>query len=501
MSTTGSAQRLPSQFDLPANAAELDQPDNPRSDLQREVAERLAAHRSRRNRQSGPALIATAAPEVAPKTVRKKANSIAAAVAERYAHSPTYRDFLAAEAERAIAQAQAAAEEADAAAHVAARSAKAIVAAQQQLLEELENWNQPAMELVARVEPQTQPNRLTSLNHPEVSDRGESEPDSRRHVEAFEESLPSVPFQPPPVAIVSRRSTVVSLAPADLTVRLYEDFGTRQPLAAVQHRSDMAAHATQSPADPEESFALDEEIEFRQAPVFEEPAGPTVAITANLIEFPRQLVASRKARPRIAEGPLREEAEATAVSTQLRIFEVEPELISTEPLAEAEAATPVWASILLDAPAVPQVSFVEEKRLSPPLELAPLNLRLMASIVDLCAVSTTFLVSITAFALWANILPSGIPAVATAIGIFAVLFVLYNLLFFTFSDATPGMRYARLGLCTFDDENPTRAQMRHRIAAVLLAALPLGLGFLWSWMDGERLGWHDRLSGMYQRHY
>jgi len=79
--------------------------------------------------------------------------------------------------------------------------------------------------------------------------------------------------------------------------------------------------------------------------------------------------------------------------------------------------------------------------------------------------------------------------------------VIYQFLFFTFSEATPGMRYARIGLCTFSDDNPTRAAMRRRILAVLLSACPLGLGFLWAWLDEEGLGWHDRISRMYQRSY
>jgi hypothetical protein len=63
------------------------------------------------------------------------------------------------------------------------------------------------------------------------------------------------------------------------------------------------------------------------------------------------------------------------------------------------------------------------------------------------------------------------------------------------------MRLARIGLCTFTDENPTRAAMRRRTLAILLAAAPLGIGLLWAWLDDDRLGWHDRLSRMYQRSY
>ena len=84
-----------------------------------------------------------------------------------------------------------------------------------------------------------------------------------------------------------------------------------------------------------------------------------------------------------------------------------------------------------------------------------------------------------------------------------VLFgIAYLVLFFAFSDqGTPGMRYARIALCTFDDNNPTVGQSLMRIPAMLLAALPLGAGLLWSVVDRENLGWHDRLSKTYQRKY
>jgi uncharacterized RDD family membrane protein YckC len=82
-----------------------------------------------------------------------------------------------------------------------------------------------------------------------------------------------------------------------------------------------------------------------------------------------------------------------------------------------------------------------------------------------------------------------------------VFTLLYQLLFFTLSEATPGMRYARIALCTFNDDNPTRAAMRRRIFAIVLAACPLGIGFLWAWLDEDGLGWHDRISRMYQRSY
>jgi uncharacterized RDD family membrane protein YckC len=80
-------------------------------------------------------------------------------------------------------------------------------------------------------------------------------------------------------------------------------------------------------------------------------------------------------------------------------------------------------------------------------------------------------------------------------------FLLYQWLFFTYADSTPGMRYAKIALCTFDDENPARKTLHWRVAALILSALPLGLGFLWALLDDDRLGWHDRITRTYQRSY
>ena len=92
-------------------------------------------------------------------------------------------------------------------------------------------------------------------------------------------------------------------------------------------------------------------------------------------------------------------------------------------------------------------------------------------------------------------------SVDAASGSLLLAAVLFQVLFFTLSESTPGMRWARIGLCTFGDGNPTRRAMRRRVFSTLLAACPLGLGLAWVWMDNDGLGWHDRMSRMYQRAY
>jgi len=440
------------QFEFEPQDASFDEAGAPAtaSALKLQAAERLAAHRARRARAS--ALEMT--PPAPKPPAETRAARIAAAVAERYAQSQSYRAFLAEEAQRAIHQAEAAAE-------VAARTAQAIVDTQQQLLSELENWSPEPVPL-AEAPPTALPRTVT--------------PKARTQAER------------------SVAQPVTQSPTAGLTVRLFEDVG--RPAGAV-----MANALPHDLPDEDERLALEDEIAFRQAPFFDQFLEPAVPIPANLIEFPRQLIAPRKARPRLAEGPLREEADLTQESAQLRIFEVEADQISILP--STESVLPEWSSIRLSACTVTEPIEVPEDLVhhAQVLQTAPMGLRLMSATVDGCLILASFLGFTTVFAYTVGELPRGQIAALGAAGILAALFLLYQFLFFFFSDATPGMRYARIGFCTFSDENPTRAAMRRRIIAILLAACPLGLGLLWACLDDDRLGWHDRISRMYQRSY
>ncbi|MGI4853777.1 MAG: RDD family protein [Janthinobacterium lividum] len=235
--------------------------------------------------------------------------------------------------------------------------------------------------------------------------------------------------------------------------------------------------------------------------VAEVAAEPAVALPANLIEFPRQLVAARRARPRLAEGPLRDEADAAPERAQLRIFEVEANSVSTEPIAAAGLAD--WHIIRLDAQDTPHIAERPDTQtsLTLPVFTAPVSLRLMAVTVDACCILSAFFAAVATAAYASPELPGGLSA-AVACGVTLFVFgLLYYMLFFTLTEATPGMRYARIGLCTFADDNPTRSSMRRRVFAMLLAGLPLGLGWVWACMDEDGLGWHDRISRMYPREY
>jgi uncharacterized RDD family membrane protein YckC len=245
-----------------------------------------------------------------------------------------------------------------------------------------------------------------------------------------------------------------------------------------------------NPEEEEEGVLLYPEV-VEAEPVF----AAVEPLAVNLIEFPRELVAARKMRPRLAEGPLREASHDEL--DQLRIFEVVPESISQTVNIGATPAD--WSPIRLDNEGATNEG--ESMSAQIPLKTAPLEDRIMAGIFDLALIVSAFAIFVLVFVACTAHPPSGKPALVAA-GLVVVGFgLLYQYLFFKYADGTPGMRYAKIALCTFEDENPTRKAMCMRVLYVLLSAAPLGLGFAWAWFDPDRLTWHDRLSRIYQRSY
>jgi uncharacterized RDD family membrane protein YckC len=238
------------------------------------------------------------------------------------------------------------------------------------------------------------------------------------------------------------------------------------------------------------------------------------AIPANLIRFPRELVATRKIRPRRAEGPY---AASFAAQGQLSIFEVEQSAISTEPEAASSAAEsgkhswagPGWSGIELDAEperaiAAPAEAPTRVERAEPAaaavaLKVAPLNVRLMAGMVDFSWIMAGFLTAVVVAAENASVLPSVKELELGSVLALAVTGILYQALFLTLARVTPGMKYAGLELCTLDGKWPGAGERWMRAAASVLSLLPMGLGVLSAIFAEHSLCWHDRISGTYLR--
>jgi uncharacterized RDD family membrane protein YckC len=271
-----------------------------------------------------------------------------------------------------------------------------------------------------------------------------------------------------------------------LTVHLVPD-----PLVSEPHDFDERPQffpATQ----PEESFETPDELRGADQPIY-----------ANLIQFPREMVATRRMRPRLAEGPLA----AAPGQAQLSIFEVDPGTISTGAApAIDEPAAPTWMRAEFATIAVAPQSeedILDQQALQPqpsnPIRLAPLGRRLMALVVDASLVLAVFVFLAMEFVSHSKQMPG--PRLVEFGAVLAVLAIsaAYQALFLTQTKATPGMRYAGIAFCTFDGRSPSREQRSRRLTGLLLSVLPLGLGLVWALFDDDHLTWHDRLSKTYLR--
>jgi uncharacterized RDD family membrane protein YckC len=474
-----------------------------------EVNARLVAHRNRRDRSSvqQPAL-----PGLESTREESRAARVAARVAERYSKAPTYSEMLAAEAANAARAAETAAQ----AAKEAHTAAQAILAG---LDIDIDRDDSPANQERDRAD--------RAGNHARDSyragnrDRDEEGPSARRSGWDTEREFSTSDME--------RAAHAAAPAP-EPRIQYHVD-----PDSLPQARQAPSREIQNREAEPPRPRIREDYPTHLEDPFEDAFIAAAQPLPAKLIEFPRELVATRKARPRLAEGPLVDsEAEETS---QLRIFEVEPDAISHEAVFKESAVDqilPEWHSIQLDAPDRRQADSAQEsyprEHVTPPLgrqnsrksdpapastrqrtlstlletlplHVAPMEDRLMAGTVDCALVLMAFLLFVLVFAASTAHPPTGKLALAAAGVLLVAFFALYQWLFFTYADGTPGMRYAKIALCTFDDENPTRRTMRGRIAALMLSALPAGLGFLWVFFDDDRMTWHDRITRTYQRSY
>jgi uncharacterized RDD family membrane protein YckC len=467
------------------------------------VARRLAAHKHRKG---------SSGPEGTPVPQHQFGSSLAAQaaarVAARYAKAPSYSEMQAEEARLAVRaaeiatkvalEAQAAAEEALAELHAAASDQQRGAA---------------VVESIARV-------RVAAVEDDAVT-VAEAQYET---AEAEPELTPEGPAIVAPEAAID--ASVVSVIPEPepvITTQVVDgqSFGIRwEPDAPVRRIQS-------KPAGRPEPFELETEDWWTPAQVSASLRNEPIAVeaepaTANLIEFPREIVAPRRLRPRLLE-PVQS---AATTERQLSIFEVDPGSISTEPdvlqpaapvpswsdsewsseewgtaaASIAQVSGPEWSGIELDEhPLLEQRTEPEPVRVAQHIDLAPLGRRVMAMAVDGCLMLAVFFASAMLLAARTQqpLTPRG-AEMFVALGLIIAGFA-YNAFFFALGVSTPGMRYAGIALSTFDDEVPTRAQLRRRLGAMVLSLAPVALGLVWSVFDEDHLSWHDRISQTYLR--
>ncbi|HET9101649.1 MAG TPA: RDD family protein [Acidobacteriaceae bacterium] len=505
-------------------------------DWKQEITERLDRYRAHRPHSAATPSSSTRTP------VDSRATKIARAVASRYATAPTYSELIAAETARAEALM----------AEQRAQQAKEAVESAGTLFQDLNAGNN---------------------EEPSPSNYGsEGEKASRKDYAAVTVPEPTQPTVPGTAVL---------------------------PQFAVRSRE---MHLHQAEPEPEPS------LEDLLASSLVEPRA---MLPSKLIEFPRELISPRRARPHLPEDPTRAQATAYPEESpaQLRIFEVQPETeaqtrieaaMSSElqpnagqagqaqrkaieesvagvqnsvsaairpagakrasdgadalPIApsttrqhvnespaqrsstfkaqapsttmpptstatsksaransSASSATASssfrgleWASISLDkepAAYARKAQPAASEYLPFMVDPASIDRRVMAFAVDFAAVTAGFMGFLVVFVASTPHLPTGLTAAALAGVVYVALWVLYQMLFFSLGGATAGMLYAHIALCTFDDQNPTRSALQRRLAAWWVSLLPLGIGFLWCFVDEDNLCWHDRITRTYQRAY
>ena len=434
-----------------------------------EVSRRLAAHRNRKGSEA-----ASQPAEDAQHFGSSRAAEAAARVAARYAKAPSYSQMQAEEARVAVR-----------AAEIATQVAREAQAVAEDALAELHAAAQaPPMHGPAVVECIVRGERATLNNIAEPAGQV---------AEAAPEIGDTLPFAEPidTVACQSQAEPLFGSELRPVTIRWDPDVPVRvlEPKPAPREDFEFSAEDWWTPAQVSDTL--------RSEPITVDPE----PAHANLIQFPRELVATRRMRPRLAETPYESRPNGEA---QLSIFEVDPGAISIDPAPTAVEASPwagpAWSRIELDEhPAAELAQASEAPALESRFFLAPLGLRLLSAVVDTSLTLAAFFAAAVYIASHIQHLPAKKPAEFLALGGIVLAGFLYHALFFAAGLSTPGMRYAGIALCTFDDERPTPAQMRRRLGATILSLAPVGLGFAWSIFDEDHLTWHDRISQTYLR--
>lgn len=451
----------------------------PLSSWKEQVNQRVAAHKDRK-------LVVVAAPDAngtSRTNTSARAAAAAARVAARYAQAPSYSELLAGEARAAVRAAEA-----------ASRAAQEAQAAAESVLAGIE-----------------------------ASAAAESAWDLDANADAAGETAFSQTFVEAETTVTEPARVDTPVQPARWASEI-EEFEARfeqdLPARTVETADWSVAPAAEASLPvaasvPEPVWTAPARLESDEIEMVE-PAQP---IHANLIEFPREIVATRKVRPRLAEGPL------ASAEDQLSIFEVDPNTISTEPAADAADtaaapgwAAPEWSGIELDA--TPAREFYEDTaaeqaqaperaliadtlpRSSPRRKTAtaaPMQLRVMAAVVDgSLMVSALLGAAVLASLSLHEVLPLRTAETMAGFGL-ALVWAFYHVLFYALGDATPGMLYAGIVPCAAEGRRATRGQRIGRLAAMALSLAPMGLGVAWALFDEDHLGWHDRLSGTYLR--
>jgi uncharacterized RDD family membrane protein YckC len=126
--------------------------------------------------------------------------------------------------------------------------------------------------------------------------------------------------------------------------------------------------------------------------------------------------------------------------------------------------------------------------------IAPLFDRAVAGVIDSCVCSAASALFLGVFFVMAEPELRGLQLFAFSSLLNCLCWTLYQYIFLVHRGQTLGMQFAQLEVKTFDGEPAWPNERRMRVLGLALSCASLGLGFVWSLIDEDRLGWHDRIT-------
>ncbi len=138
------------------------------------------------------------------------------------------------------------------------------------------------------------------------------------------------------------------------------------------------------------------------------------------------------------------------------------------------------------------------RRAGPPPQAGVVS-RALALGLDALILNSVFLLASAAIALFFSAVlnqdHASAPVIALGASAWLIFGALYLSVFWTLTGQTPGMRFFGLRLDVAGRGRLTGHEARRRLAGLVLAAVPLGAGFIAILYDEQRRGWQDRLAG------
>src|SRR5262249_44210022 len=272
-----------------------------------------------------------------------------------------------------------------------------------------------------------------------------------------------------------------------------------------QHRARRRANA--DPNALELDFTAEEPYSFAPESI-EAPLPPpperfaeimVKAGAKKVIRFPRTTIAPL---PAVEEVTLEELGESPPSSLRVTEAAWPAETFAEASLVAPPAPAPVEAEQMELLPSFADIHLEpEERRLDDDCESspypAPLSVRAVAGMVDAGIVGIAAGIFALTFLKLAEEVPRSRLTMVFALVAMGIFWLVYQYLFLVHGRRTPGMRLAGVELCTFAGKAPAVFARRCRALASTLSALAAGLGYLWAFIDEDRVGWHDRRTQTY----